>query len=65
MSAELAKDLGVKLKFVQSSFPTLINDVNTNKCDIGMFAIGNTDSRRILVIEQKVIQIVTISLPKR
>lgn len=46
LSAELAKDLGVKLKFVQSSFPTLINDVNTNKCDIAMFAIGNTESRR-------------------
>ena len=45
LSVELAKDLGVKLKLVKSSFPTLINDVTSDKCDIAMFAIGNTKSR--------------------
>jgi len=46
LSVELAKDLGVKLKLVKSSFPTLIKDVTSNKCDIAMFAIGNSESRR-------------------
>jgi len=46
LAAELAKDLGVKLKFVKSSFPTLIADVTQDRCDIAMFAIGNTKSRR-------------------
>lgn len=45
LSIELAKDLGVKLKLVKSSFPTLIDDVTSDKCDIAMFAIGNTKSR--------------------
>ncbi|KAB7889441.1 substrate-binding periplasmic protein [Poseidonibacter ostreae] len=46
LAIELAKDLGVKLKLIKSSFPTLINDVTSNKCNIAMFAIGNTKSRR-------------------
>lgn len=46
LAVELAKDLGVKLKLVKSSFPTLIKDVTSDKCDIAMFAIGNTESRR-------------------
>jgi len=46
LAVELAKDLNVKLQYVKSSFATLINDVTTDKCDIAMFAIGNTESRR-------------------
>ncbi|XPV69061.1 MAG: ABC transporter substrate-binding protein [Halarcobacter sp.] len=46
LAKELAKDLGVKLKLVKSSFPTLINDITTDKCDIAMFAIGDTKKRR-------------------
>lgn len=46
LAHELAKDLNVKLEFVQSSFAKLIDDVTTQKCDIAMFAIGNTPSRR-------------------
>ena len=45
LSKELAKDLGVKLKLVKSSFPTLIKDVKSNKCDLAMFAIGKTKKR--------------------
>lgn len=45
LASELSKYLGVKLKFIKSSFPTLVNDVTNNKCDIAMFAIGNTKSR--------------------
>lgn len=46
LAKELAKDLKVKLKYVPSSFATLIKDVTNDKCDIAMFAIGNTESRR-------------------
>jgi len=45
LAKELAKDLGVTPSFVKSSFATLIEDVSTNKCDIAMFAIGNTPAR--------------------
>ncbi|WP_417332604.1 transporter substrate-binding domain-containing protein [Halarcobacter sp.] len=45
LSKELAKDLGVELKLVKSSFPTLIKDVTSNKCDIAMFGIGKTEKR--------------------
>ena len=46
LAVQLAKDLKVKLEFVKSSFPTLIEDVINDKCHIAMFAIGNTKSRR-------------------
>ncbi len=46
LAVELAKDLDVKLKLVKSSFPTLIEDINSDNCDIAMFAIGNTKQRR-------------------
>lgn len=45
LALELAKDLGVNLTFVQSSFPTLISDIANDKCDIAMFAIGKTEER--------------------
>jgi ABC-type amino acid transport substrate-binding protein len=46
LAKELAKDIGVRLEYISSSFATLIDDVTSNKCDIAMFAIGNTKSRR-------------------
>ena len=46
LAKELAKDIAVNLEYVESSFPTLINDITNDKCDIAMFAIGNTPSRR-------------------
>lgn len=46
LAVELAKDLGVTLEYVQSSFVTLIEDLSSDKCDIAMFAIGDTDVRR-------------------
>ena len=46
LAKELAKDLGVNLKFVNSSFATLIDDITNSKCHIAMFAIGNTPQRR-------------------
>lgn len=40
LSAELARDLGVKVNYVDSSFATLISDVRGDRCDIAMFAVA-------------------------
>lgn len=45
LAKELAKDLKVNLKLIKSSFPTLIDDITSDKCDIAMFAIGYTQQR--------------------
>lgn len=46
LAQQLALDLNVAVEFVPSSFASLVNDVTNEKCDIAMFAIGNTKSRR-------------------
>ncbi|NCP39603.1 MAG: amino acid ABC transporter substrate-binding protein [Rhodoferax sp.] len=46
MAQALAKDLGVKLEFVDSSFSKLVEDVTQNRCDVAMFAIGITPQRQ-------------------
>jgi ABC-type amino acid transport substrate-binding protein len=46
LSAELARDLGVRLRYVESSFATLIDDVRQQRCDVAMFAIGTLPQRR-------------------
>lgn len=43
---DLAKELGVKVQFVDSSFAKLIDDVTSDRCDIAMFAIGITPQRQ-------------------
>jgi cyclohexadienyl dehydratase len=45
LSKELAKDMGVKLQVVETSFGTFIADLQANKCDIGMFGVGATMKR--------------------
>ncbi|WP_451975924.1 substrate-binding periplasmic protein [Azospirillum endophyticum] len=49
LDAELAQafagDLGVQLTVVESSFPQFADDLLTDRCDIGMFAIGVTPAR--------------------
>jgi cyclohexadienyl dehydratase len=45
LSTELAKDLGVKLQYVESSFAKLIEDVTTDKCDIAMHAVAVLPAR--------------------
>ena len=45
MAKELAKDLGVAVQFVDSSFAKLIEDVTHDRCDVAMFAIGITPAR--------------------
>jgi ABC-type amino acid transport substrate-binding protein len=45
LAHELAKDLGVTVQFVDSSFAKLIDDVTQDQCDVAMFAIGITPLR--------------------
>jgi cyclohexadienyl dehydratase len=46
LSQEFAKDLGVKLVHVDSSFPKLIDDLVNDRCDVAMFAIGVLPQRQ-------------------
>jgi ABC-type amino acid transport substrate-binding protein len=45
LAAELAKDLGAKLQFVDTSFPKLIEDLNAERCDVAMFGVGMLPAR--------------------
>lgn len=45
LAHELAKDLRVKLEFVDSSFARLVDDVTQERCDVAMFAVGITPQR--------------------
>jgi ABC-type amino acid transport substrate-binding protein len=42
----VAKDLGVQVQFVDSSFAKVVEDVTSDKCDIAMFAVGITPARQ-------------------
>jgi cyclohexadienyl dehydratase len=46
LSAEFAKDLGVKLAYVETSFAKFVEDVQTDQCDVAMFAVGVTPQRQ-------------------
>jgi ABC-type amino acid transport substrate-binding protein len=45
MAVELARSLGVAVRFVDSSFATLVDDVRADRCDFAMFAIAITRER--------------------
>lgn len=45
LANELGKDLGVAVKFIDSSFAKLIDDVSKDRCDIAMFGVGITPAR--------------------
>lgn len=45
LSKELARELGVELEIVESSFGTFIADLQADKCEIGMFGVGATLAR--------------------
>ncbi|MGY4259933.1 ABC-type amino acid transport substrate-binding protein [Bradyrhizobium sp. USDA 4516] len=45
LSKELAKDMGVKLDYVETGFGSFIADLQANKCDLGMFGVGATMKR--------------------
>lgn len=46
LSAEFARDLKVKLQYVDSSFVTLIDDIKSDRCDVAMFAVGMLPQRQ-------------------
>ena len=57
LSAELARDLGVRLEYVESSFAKLIEDVTKDRCDIAMFGVGVTPQRQqVLAFSQPYLQ---------
>ena len=45
LSAELGRDLGVKVQHVDSSFPGLIEDLKSDRCDVAMFAVAMLPQR--------------------
>jgi cyclohexadienyl dehydratase len=49
LSAELARDLKVKLDYVESSFTQLVDDLKSDRCDVAMFAVGVLPQRKALL----------------
>jgi len=45
LSAAFAQDLGVKLQYVESSFPRLIDDLLADRCDVSMHAVAVLPAR--------------------
>ena len=45
LSAQFAKDLGVRVTYVDSSFPKLIPDLLEDRCDVAMFGVGTLPER--------------------
>lgn len=45
LSAELGRDLGLKVQHVDSSFVSLIDDLKGDRCDVAMFAVGMLPQR--------------------
>jgi len=45
LAKALGHDLGLRIEFVPSSFPTLQSDLLENRCDVGMFAIAMLPAR--------------------
>jgi ABC-type amino acid transport substrate-binding protein len=45
LSAEFARDLQLKLQYVESSFATLVDDLRGQRCDVAMFAVGMLPQR--------------------
>jgi cyclohexadienyl dehydratase len=45
MARAFAHDLGVQLRFFDTTFAMLIDDVTQDRCDVAMFAIGITPQR--------------------
>ena len=46
MALELGKDMGLAVRFIDSSFAKLIDDVTQDRCDVAMFAVGITPARQ-------------------
>jgi cyclohexadienyl dehydratase len=46
LSAALAKDLNAKLQYVDTTIVSFLQDIQQDRCDIGMFAIGVSPRRQ-------------------
>ena len=46
LAQELARDLKVRLQFVDSSFASLVEDLKGDRCDVAMFAVGILPARQ-------------------
>lgn len=46
MAQQLAHDLGVRVRFVDSSFKTMIDDLTSDKCDVSMHGVAVTPARQ-------------------
>ena len=40
LSAQLARDLGVKVRHIDTSFPNFIADLLADRCDVAMFGVA-------------------------
>ncbi len=49
LAGELAKDLGVKPRFVPTHFGRFMDDIEADNCDIAMFGVGRTQSRMLRI----------------
>lgn len=57
LSGELARDLGVGIQHVDSSFQSLAEDLTQNRCDVAMFAVGVLPARaKVLRFTQPYLQ---------
>jgi cyclohexadienyl dehydratase len=45
LSQELAKDLKVRVEYVDSAFPTLVDDLRGDRCDVAMYAVAMLPAR--------------------
>jgi ABC-type amino acid transport substrate-binding protein len=46
LSAAFGKDLNARVEYVESSFPQLIDDLKSDRCDIAMFAVAMLPQRQ-------------------
>jgi cyclohexadienyl dehydratase len=45
LSREFAKDLGVRVSYVDTSFATFVDDLLADRCDVAMFGVGTLPER--------------------
>lgn len=46
LSAELARELGVELRYVKTHFGRFMDDIEADSCDVAMFGVGRTEARK-------------------
>ncbi len=49
LSAELARELGVELRYVNTHFGRFMDDIEADACDIAMFGVGRTEARMLRI----------------